>query len=93
LLVVEITGSDGHPGAWGRLAVRSCRQMVLQRQPYGAGSERERQFINALALIYQDAATVPYHTRALNYEHAMSHLASENSKDVEAQVFYALWEF
>jgi len=67
--------------------------MVLQRQPYGAGSERERQFINALALIYQDAATVPYHTRALNYEHAMSHLASENSKDVEAQVFYALWEF
>jgi hypothetical protein len=28
--------------------------------------------------------------RALNYEHAMSNLASENRKDVEAQVFYAL---
>jgi tetratricopeptide (TPR) repeat protein len=41
-------------------------------------------------LIYQDAATVPYRTRALNYEHAMSDLASENRKDVEAQVFYAL---
>ena len=40
--------------------------------------------------IYQDAATVPYRTRALNYEHAMSELASGNRKDVEAQVFYAL---
>jgi len=66
-------------------------QKEIQRaQQIGAGSERERQFINALALIYQDAVTVPYHTRAANYEHAMSELASENRKDVEAQVFYAL---
>jgi hypothetical protein len=66
-------------------------QKEIQRaQQIGAGSERERQFISALGLIYQDAATVPYRTRALNYEHAMSNLASENRKDVEAQVFYAL---
>ncbi len=55
-----------------------------------AGSERERQFIHALSLIYKDADTVPYSTRALNYEHAMGDLASGNRKDVEAQVFYAL---
>ncbi len=66
-------------------------QKEIQRaQQIGAGSERERQFIHALGLIYQDAATVPYRTRALKYEHAMSDLASENRKDVEAQVFYAL---
>ena len=41
-------------------------------------------------MIYQDAATVPYGTRALNYEHAMKDLAAQNQKDVEAQVFYAL---
>jgi len=69
----------------------SLAQSEVQRaQQIGAGSERERQFINALNLIYQDAATVPYHTRAANYEHAMSDLAAENRKDVEAQVFYAL---
>jgi hypothetical protein len=69
----------------------SIAQKEIQRaQQIGAGSERERQFINALGLIYQDAATVPYRTRASNYEHAMSDLASENRKDVEAQVFYAL---
>jgi hypothetical protein len=67
-----------------------AQKEIQQAQQIGAGSERERQFINALGLIYQDAATVPYRTRALNYEHAMSNLASENRKDVEAQVFYAL---
>jgi hypothetical protein len=69
----------------------SIAQKEIQRaQQVGADSERERQFIRALGLIYQDAATVPYCTRALNYEHAMRNLASENKKDVEAQVFYAL---
>jgi tetratricopeptide (TPR) repeat protein len=63
---------------------------IKQAQQLEAASERERQFINALAQIYQDAATVPYRTRALNYEHAMSDLASSNKQDTEAQVFYAL---
>ena len=72
-------------------ATTSIAQKEIQRaQQIGAGSERERQFISALGLIYQNAATVPYRTRALNYEHAMSDLASGNRKDVEAQVFYAL---
>ncbi len=56
----------------------------------GTGSEKERQFIYAASLIYQNSATVPYSTRALNYEDAMSDLAAKNTKDVEAQVFYAL---
>jgi tetratricopeptide (TPR) repeat protein len=65
------------------------RQIQLAQQ-IKTGSERERQFIDALALIYQNAATVPYRTRALNYEQAMSNLASSHPKDVESQVFYAL---
>ncbi|MDT7817708.1 MAG: hypothetical protein QOJ42_7624, partial [Acidobacteriaceae bacterium] len=72
-------------------ATISIAQKEIQRAgQLGAGSERERQFIHALGLIYQDAATVPYQTRALNYEHAMSVLAAENKRDVEARVFYAL---
>ena len=68
---------------------RGQKEIELAKQ-IGSGSERERRFISALALIYQDADTVPYRTRASNYERAMKDLASENSKDVEAQVFYAL---
>jgi hypothetical protein len=72
-------------------ATISIAQKEIQRaQELGADSERERQFIHALSLLYQDAAKVPYLTRASNYEHAMSDLASKNGKDVEAQVFYAL---
>ena len=61
-----------------------------QARQIGAGSERERKFINALGLIYRDADTVPYGTRVLSYTHAMGEVAAENPKDVEAQVFYAL---
>src|ERR1700751_3509555 len=72
-------------------ATISIAQKEIQHaRQLGASTERERQFIHALGLIYQDAATIPYPTRALNYEHAMSDLAAENTRDVEAQVFYAL---
>lgn len=63
-------------------------QKEIQRgEQVGGGTEREAGFIHALALIYQDVATVPYRTRASNYERAMSDLASKNREDVEVQVF------
>jgi tetratricopeptide (TPR) repeat protein len=71
-------------------AIPIAQKEIQRAQQIGTASECERQFINALGLLYQDAATVPYRTRVLNYEHAMSELASENKKDTEAQVFYAL---
>jgi len=71
-------------------SIATAQKEVQRAKQIGGGSERERQFINALGLIYQDADTVPYHTRALNYEGAMGDLAAKNTKDVEAQVFYAL---
>ena len=70
--------------------IATAQKEIQRAQQIGAGSERERRFVNALSLVYQDANTVPYRTRASNYEHAMSDLASGNSKDLEAQVFYAL---
>lgn len=70
--------------------VSTAQNEVQRAQQIGARSERERQFINALSLVYQDAATDPYQARALRYEDAMSSLAAKNPQDVEAQVFYAL---
>ena len=67
-----------------------AQKEITRAHKIGADSERERQFIHALGLLYQDAASVPYRTRVLNYERAMRNLAAENRKDVEAQVFYAL---
>lgn len=68
------------------IGVREIRQAEMLR----GGSDREREFIHALGLIFDDADTVPYPARALKYESAMRELAEANGKDVEAQVFYAL---
>jgi len=67
-----------------------AQKEIQLAQQIGAGTERERQFIRALGLIYHDADAIPYHTRASNYERAMSEIASKNRRDVESQVFYAL---
>jgi Tfp pilus assembly protein PilF len=78
---------------WEPLApatIPTAQKEIRQAQQLEEASERERLFINALALIFQDAATVPYRTRALNYERAMADLASANKNDTESQVFYAL---
>ena len=69
----------------------STAQKEIERaQQLVTNSERERNFIKALAKLYQNSDSLPYTTRALSYEHAMSALVSQNTADVEAKVFYAL---
>ena len=65
------------------------QQEIESAQKIGAATERERGFIGAAGVVFQNASTVPYATRALKYEAAMAALAAQ-SKDVEVQVFYAL---
>ncbi|HKE94625.1 MAG TPA: hypothetical protein VKB34_09990 [Povalibacter sp.] len=55
-----------------------------------AGSLRERQFIEALAIYYRDAGQATPDIRAQRYAYAMAKVARENSQDPEAQIFYAL---
>ena len=45
------------------------------KRPGLEASERERGFIHALSMVFTDTATVPYKTRAENYEAAMRELA------------------
>src|SRR5688572_5282230 len=55
----------------------------------GAGTPREREYIEALALLYDDPAT-PHRVRALRYEEAMGKLAARYPKDIEATILYGL---
>jgi hypothetical protein len=67
----------------------SLGQRELRRaQEIGAASDREGGLIQALALVYDNAA--PYQTRILSYEAAMQKLAAAYGDDAEVQVFYAL---
>ncbi len=55
-----------------------------------AKTERERDYIAAVELLYKDAGTVDQRTRTLAYEKAMENVAAKYTDDTEARIFYAL---
>jgi hypothetical protein len=65
-------------------------QSEIERARQISRSAREREFIEALHLIYTNADSARYQERAKLYALAMSKLAERNPEDVECQVFYAL---
>src|SRR5262249_1888732 len=56
----------------------------------GAKSERERDYINTLAVLYTDYDKVEYKTRLQAYLKAMEALAAKYPDDDEAQIYYAI---
>jgi hypothetical protein len=56
----------------------------------GAKSPREREWIEAIAVFYQDHDKVDHRTRAVGYEKAMESLSRRYPQDREAAIFYAL---
>jgi len=53
-------------------------------------TEREYDYLSAIALVYKDVASTDQRTRALAYEQAMERLAARYPDDTEAAIFYAL---
>jgi hypothetical protein len=72
------------------LTIPLAQQEIQQAQQIDTSPGRERKYIEAASQIYRDAATIPYRTRAANYQRAMSDLAAAEPNDPEAQVFFAL---
>ena len=56
----------------------------------GAKTQREKDYLAAVAELYKDADSVNERTRILNYETAMERLARKYPDDSEAQIFSAL---
>src|SRR3989442_1693764 len=56
----------------------------------GTGTEREKDFIGALAVFYKDSEKVDHLTRAVAYEKAMQRVYERYPQDHEAGIFYAL---
>ncbi len=63
---------------------------VGRAQKIGAKSEREREFISAVALLYTDAESLDHRARTLAYERAMERIYTKYPNDLEAAAFYAL---
>lgn len=56
----------------------------------GAKTQRERDYLDALAAMYTDYDKVDHRTRVLAYLRAMEQLAQRYPDDDEAQIYYAL---
>ena len=63
---------------------------IEKAKAVGANSERERDFINALAILYTDYDKIDYGVRLQNYLKAMEALAGKYPDDDEAQIAYAI---
>jgi hypothetical protein len=63
---------------------------IERAQSVGGKTQRERDYIEALALFYRDYDKKDHRTRVLAHEEAMGKLASTYPDDREATIFYAL---
>ena len=64
--------------------------MVQQGQKAGAKTQRERDYIDALAVFYRESETADYQARIDAYSQAMAKLYEKYPQDHEAGAFYAL---
>jgi hypothetical protein len=64
---------------------------VEQARQLGGKTQRERDYIAAVEVVFKDHATVPFATRALAYEKALEQLHLRYPDDAEAAIFYAQW--
>jgi hypothetical protein len=63
---------------------------IEKAKAIGAKTQRERDYIDAAALLYTDVDTKRWRERAVAYEEAMARLVAKHPEDLEAKVFYAL---
>jgi predicted Zn-dependent protease len=63
---------------------------IEKAKAVGAKSQRERDFIDALAVMYVDADKLTHQQRIRSYLGAMEKLAAKYPDDDEAQIFYAI---
>src|SRR5262245_43749828 len=64
--------------------------MIAKGKSVGATTQRERDFIDALAVMYADYDKIPRAERIQAYLKAMESLAARYPNDDEAQIFYAI---
>ncbi|HSD68308.1 MAG TPA: hypothetical protein VLB07_02090, partial [Woeseiaceae bacterium] len=71
-------------------ALANGKAAVAKATSPSAGTQRERDYIAAVTLLFKDSDTTDQRTRTLAYEKAMEHIAAKYSDDAEARIFYAL---
>lgn len=71
-------------------ALKAGAEAVEKAQAAGANTEREKEYIAAIAAFYRDSDKLDHRARAVAYEKAMEQVYLHNPDDREAGVFYSL---
>ncbi len=74
---------------WPEESLKRALEAIQQGKAV-AKTERERDWLSALEVVYKDYDKVPTSTRSQRYEQAMAELARKYPDDKEASIFYAL---
>ncbi len=84
--------SMGNPFAWpaNPNAMKAAAAAAAEAQRIGADSERERDYIAAQGVFFNDWESIDHRTRVIALEKAMEGVALRHPQDVEAQILYAL---
>ena len=84
--------SMGNPFAWpaNPNAMKTAAAAIAEARRVGAGTERERDYIEAAAVYFNDWESVDHRTRAVAWERAMGTLAKRYTEDMEATILHAL---
>jgi hypothetical protein len=84
--------SLGNPFAWppNPKTWMTGASVLADAKRIGAGNQRERAYITALASLFRDWETIEYKLRASSFQKAMEGVAARYPHDVEAQILYAL---
>ncbi|WP_242165012.1 hypothetical protein [Lysobacter sp. M15] len=64
---------------------------VERAKQLGGKTQRERDYIAAVEVVFKDHGTVPFATRAVAYEKALEQLHRRYKEDSEAAILYAQW--
>ena len=65
-------------------------EAVERARAAGPKTDRERDYIAAIATFYADAGTLDHRTRAMAFEKAMGEMEAKYPKDKEAAIFHAV---
>ncbi len=80
-------------GLWSRPSkadLKRGEELSEKAQQVKGGTPREHEYVDAVAVLFHDADKVEHRQRVDSYAKAMERVATDNPKDREAQVFYAL---
>ncbi|MEO7502835.1 MAG: hypothetical protein ABIW94_09375 [Gemmatimonadaceae bacterium] len=89
-LALSAWGNPFAPGMKTDKQIAAGLDAVQRAKGTGKMTRREKEYIGAVAMLYEHAGTIDQRTRLTVYRDAMGAVAAENPADMEAAIFHAL---